>query len=142
MSDLITNDPGLSVYFAVEVDGVNLGAWTTCSGLGIEIESEPRTDSAMTVLMHHLPGRVKYTNLMLGRPVSPETAKVISWITAFTTLPVPTAAEVRALDPMGGTIMTWSLFGVRPIKWTGPSFDAAQLSVAKEELELSYQGFL
>jgi phage tail-like protein len=142
MPDLVTNDPGLSVYFSVDVDGVELGAWTTCTGLGIEIETEGRTDTAMSFLMNQIPGRTKYTNLTLGRPVSPDTAKVMAWITGYATLPVPTAAEVKALDPQGGTIMTWDLLGVVPVKWTGPSFDAAQLQVATEQLELAYQGFL
>jgi phage tail-like protein len=66
----------------------------------------------------------------------------MAWIQAFSLLPVPTAAQVTALDSMGGTVMAWSLFGVTPVKWTGPSFDAAQLQVAKEQIELAYKGFL
>ncbi|MDQ6782995.1 MAG: phage tail protein [Actinomycetota bacterium] len=142
MPDLVTNDPGLSVYFSVDVDGVELGAWTTCSGLGIEIETEARTDTAMSFMMHQIPGRTKYTNLVLGRPVSPDTARVMAWITSFAAMPLSTSAQVNALDPEGGLIMTWQLMGVVPVKWTGPSFDAAQLQIATEQLELAYQGFL
>ena len=123
------------------MDGVDIGSWTTCSGLGMEIETQARGDTAMSFLMHHLPGHLKYTNLVLGRPVSPGTAKVLAWISAFHVLPMPTAAQVTALDPAGGMVMTWSLLGVTPVKWTGPSFDAAQLQVAHEQLELAYQAF-
>jgi len=139
VSDLVTSDPGLSVFFSVEVDGVDLGAWTTCSGLGLEIETQNRSDTAMTFFTHHLPGHLKYTNLVLGRPVSPDTTKVLAWISAFHILPVPTGAQVTAMDPSGSTVMSWQLLGVTPVKWTGPSFDAAQLQVAKEQLELAYQ---
>lgn len=142
MSDLVTNDPGLSVYFSVDIDGVDLGAWTTCSGLGVEIETEGRADSSLSFMMHQLSGRLKYTNLTLGRPVSPDSQKVLAWLTSFSQLPVATAAQVTAYDTQGGTIMTWQLMGVVPVKWTGPSFDAAQLSVATEQLEIAYQGFL
>ena len=141
MSDLVTNDPGLSVFFTVEVDGVDIGSWATCSGLGIEIETQARGDTAMSFVMQHLPGQLKYTNLVLGRPVSPDTAKVLAWISSFHMLPVPTAAQVTALDPAGKTVMTWGLLGVTPVKWTGPSFDAGRLQVAHEQLELAYQGF-
>jgi phage tail-like protein len=142
MSDLVSSEPGISLYFTVSVDGVDLGSWSTCSGLGMEIETHDRGETAMSFLMHHLPGHLKYSNLVLGRPVSPDTAKVMAWISAYHMLPVPTAAQVTALDPGGGTVMSWQLFGVTPVKWTGPSFDAAQPQIAKEQLELAYMGFL
>lgn len=138
----VTSDPGLSVFFSADIDGVNLGTWVTCTGLGIEVETEPRTEGAMSFLMHQVSGRLKYTNLVLGRPVSADTAKVMTWLATFSVLPVTTSAEVKALDAGGTTLMTWDLFGVVPVRWTGPSFDAGSLSVATETLELAYQGFL
>jgi phage tail-like protein len=141
VTDLVSSDPGLSIYFSVEVDGFDIGSWTTCSGLGLEIETENRGDTAMSFVVHHLPGQIKYTNLVLGRPVSPDTAKVLAWINAFHILPVPTAAQVTAMDSMRGTVMSWQLLGVTPVRWTGPSFDAAQLQIAHEQLELAYQAF-
>jgi phage tail-like protein len=142
MADPVSTHPAISVYFSVEVDGVDLGSWITCSGLGMEIDTQARGDSAMTFVMHHLPGHLKYSHLVLGRPVSPDTSKVMAWISAFHLLPVPTAAQVTALDPAGHTVISWQLFGVTPVKWTGPSFDAAQVQIAKEQLELAYMGFL
>jgi phage tail-like protein len=141
MDDLVTSDAAVSVFFSVELDGVDVGSWTTCSGLGMEIVTEPRGDTAMSFVMHHLPGQLKYTHLTLGRPVSPDTEKVIAWISAYHMMPVATAGQVTALDSTGGIIMTWSLQGVTPVKWTGPSFDAAQLQIAHEQLELAYQAF-
>ena len=138
----IASDPGLSVFFSCQIDGVDLGSWVTCTGLGVEVETDSRTEGAMGFMMHQLSGRLKYTHLVLGRPVGPDTAKVVAWLTTFSTLPLSTAAEVKAFDPSGTTLMTWDLFGVVPVKWTGPSFDAASLSVATETLELAYQGFL
>lgn len=142
MSDLVTNDPGLSVYFGIEVDGVDLGDWTTCSGLSISISAESRTDTAMSFVMHHLPGHVSFGNITLGRPISPDTEKVVNWVSAFAMMPVPTAAQIKAMDPAGGIIMTWNLFGVIPVKWTGPDFDASSLKIAEEKLELAFKGFL
>lgn len=138
----ITGDPALSVFFSCDVDGVDLGTWVTCTGLGIEVETEPRTEGAMGFLMHQFSGRLKYTNLVLSRPVSADTAKVMTWLATFSVLPLTTSAEVKAYDTNGTALMTWDLFGVVPVRWTGPSFDAASLSVATETLELAYQGFL
>lgn len=142
MADFVTDAPGLSVYFSVDIDGVDLGAWTTCSGLGIEIETEGRADSSLSFMMNQLSGRLKYTNLTLGRPVSQDSDKVMAWLTSFAQMPAPTSASVTAYDTSGAPIMSWQLIGVVPVKWTGPSFDAGQLSVATEQLEIAYQGFL
>jgi phage tail-like protein len=141
MFDSVTDDPAISVFFSVEVDGIDLGSWTTCSGLGMEIETETRGDTSMTFVTHHLPGHLKHSNLVLGRPVSPDTAKVMAWFTSFHMVPTPTSAQVTALDPGMRTVMSWQLLGVTPVKWTGPSFDAAQLQVAREQLELAYESF-
>ena len=137
------DDPAISVFFTVEVDGAfPLGAWMTCSGLGISIETMGRGDSSMSFLMHHLSGHVTYNNVTLTRPVSPDTEKVIDWMNAFTMLPISLSAEIKALDSSGKPIMTWQLWGVSPVKWTGPSFDISSPKVAMETLELAYQGFL
>jgi phage tail-like protein len=141
MTDLVSGDPGLSVFFSVEVDGFDIGSWTTCSGLGMEIETVTRGDTATSFVVHHLPGQMKYTNLVLGRPVNPDTAKVIAWINAFHVHPVPTSAQVTAMDPSMANVMSWQLLGVTPVKWTGPSFDASKLQLAHEQLELAYQAF-
>ena len=142
MSDPM-DDPAVSVYFTVDIDGAfPLGSWTTCSGLGIQIETAARGDSSMSFLMHHLSGHVTYTNVVLGRPVSTETQRVIDWMNTYTMMPVALSAEIKALDPTGSPIMKWQLWGVCPVKWTGPSFDAATPRVATEQLEIAYQGFL
>jgi hypothetical protein len=43
---------------------------------------------------------------------------------------------------MGKIIYTWSLDGVVPASWTGPSFDVNAHQLATETLELAYTGFL
>ena len=141
MSDANSN-PGLSVFFTVSVDAVDLGAWTTISGLGISIATTDRPDTAMTFFQHHLPGHITYSNIQLGRPVSPATANVINWISAYHMLPIPTAAQITCLDQSGGVVMTWQMLGVTPVSWKGPSMDASQPHLATETLELAHMGFM
>jgi phage tail-like protein len=137
-----TADPGISVFFSVEIDALNLGSWTSCSGMGISMDTQAKGDSALSFWMHHMSGHVTYSNITLTRPVSPDTATIITWMNTFAMLPMPTVAQISALDPMGAPVYTWSLWGVIPVKWTGPSFDAANPSIATEHLEIAYQGFL
>jgi len=39
-------------------------------------------------------------------------------------------------------VAKWNLEGVYPVKWTGPSLDAAGNQIAVETLELAHNGFL
>jgi len=135
-------DPGLSVFFEVNVDQSALGAWSKCSGLGMELEVDSRTDGSLSLFMHQLTGRFKYTNITLTRPICADTSRVMAWLAGFGTLGVGGTATINALDPGGTTIVSWDLFGVVPVRWTGPEFDTNSLAVATESLELAYQGFL
>ena len=135
-------DPGLSTFFEIAIDKSLLGAWSKCSGLGMELEVDSRTDGSMALFMHQLTGRFKYTNLQLSRPICAETKMVMAWISSFSLLGGGTTATVTALDPAGKTILSWDLYGVVPVRWTGPEFDMNSLQVATETLELAYQGFL
>src|SRR5690242_6794613 len=46
---------------------------------------------------------------------------------------------IEQLDAAGGDVVNaWRLVNARPLKWTGPAFNAAANDVAVEELELVY----
>jgi phage tail-like protein len=141
-ASLVTDHPGLSVFFSVILDVADLGTWTKVSGLGMKIATEARGDTAMTFFQHHLPSHVEYENIVLERPVSPDTQTVIDWISAYHMLPVPTAAEITCLDSNMQPLMAWGLLGVSPVSWRGPSFDANSPSLATEVLTVAHMGFM
>ncbi|HKE97450.1 MAG TPA: phage tail protein, partial [Actinomycetes bacterium] len=60
MADL-TNDPAVTVCFTVEIDGKDLGAFTGCEGLGMEVVVEQREEGGNNGFVHQLPGRMKYS---------------------------------------------------------------------------------
>src|SRR5262245_13577228 len=80
--------PGISLFYKVTLEVVDLGFWTKCSGLGMTIATDHRGDSAMSFFQHHLPGHMQYETLTLERPVSGDTATVMNWISAYHMLPV------------------------------------------------------
>jgi phage tail-like protein len=46
---------------------------------------------------------------------------------------------IEMLDAAAGAVVnSWRLVGARPLRWSGPSFDARVGAVAMEELELTY----
>lgn len=139
----VVSHPGINHFFTVTLDVVELGAWTKLSGLGVEIKTQPRGDSAMTFFQHNLPAHLAYSNIVLERPVTGSTMDVLNWINAYHMLPVPTAGQIECLDQHGVVLMSWQMIGVTPVSWKGPSYDAsAGAAVAMEQLTIAHQGFM
>jgi phage tail-like protein len=138
----LTSNPGISVFFTVSLDVVDLGMWSKMSGLGMTIATTDRPDTAMSFFQHHLPGHMTYSNIVLERPVSADTATVMNWVSAYHMLPVPTAAEIQCVDQSGSVVMSWDLLGVTPVSWKGPSMDVYANNVATEVLTLAHMGFM
>ena len=66
-------NPGISMFFSVTVDSFDLGDWSKMSGLGMTITTTDRPESAMNFFQHHLNGAMVYDEVVLERPISPET---------------------------------------------------------------------
>jgi phage tail-like protein len=142
MSDGVNTDPGIAVFFNVSIDTIDLGSWTSLSGLSMKIDTSPRAETAMTFFQHHLPGSMSYGHITLSRPISADTEKVLAWLSAYHMLPLPLTAVINCLNQAGGTVVSFNLIGVTPVGWTGPNMDASQNQVAKETLELAHMGFV
>ncbi len=133
-----TLDTVVSVFFSLEIDAIDLGVFTSCDGLGMEFEVTQRAEGGGGIYVYQLPGRFKYTNLQITRPIGSDTAKTMAWLGQMAGTMRPTTARLAALDPSGKTVFAWVLSGVVPASWKGPSFDATQPQAAKETLELAY----
>jgi phage tail-like protein len=141
MADLVS-DPAVTVCFTVKIDGQDLGAFTQCDGLGCEVAVEQREEGGNNLFVHQLPGRMKYTNIKLTRPVNGDTEKVAQWLAGMANEVKRTNAEIAAMSADGTTVAAWSFMGVIPIKWTGPQLSVDSPKVATESLELAHHGFL
>jgi phage tail-like protein len=138
----LNNSPGLSVFFTVSLDVIDLGMWSKISGLGMQIEHKSRPEAAMSFFEHHLPGHITYNHITLERPLSSDSQMIMDWISAYHMLPIPTAGQIICLDQTGTPILSWDLIGVCPVSWKGPTLDAHGLSVVTEQLTLAHMGFL
>ncbi len=138
----ILQDPGLVAFFTVTIDAIDLGPWVKMSGMGMDIKTDPRPDSAMTFFQHNLPAHMVYSNITLERPVNHFTDAVIAWINTYHMLPIPTTGSITCMDQVGTVVMMWQLTGVAPVSWKGPSLDAGALSAAHETLTIAHMGFM
>ncbi len=138
----VTSDPAVTVCFTVEIDGRDLGAFTGCDGLGCEVTVEQREEGGNNAFVHQLPGRIKYSNVKLTRPVNAETKEVARWFAGMSGGVRRTTARITARAADGTEVMDWSLRGVFPVRWRGPSLSVDSPKVALETLELAHHGFM
>jgi phage tail-like protein len=134
---------GQSLRFRVKIDGSgDLGNWSKCDGLSVEYEVFPYKEGGENAFIHQIPGRAKYQNIKLTRPINKDSKKVADWMAALKLVVKRQTAEISALDSEGHPIATWNLEGVYPVRWNGPSLDIGNNQVATETLELAHNGFL
>jgi phage tail-like protein len=137
-------DPAVSVFFRVAIDGHDLGTFSKCEGLAFTVKVEEVREGGNNGYVHKLPGRIEYQNVKLTRAVNADSKKLADWFGSLAEGPVKrTGGRIAAVSADGKEeIAVWSLTGVIPVSWTGPSFGADSLAVATETFELAHHGFL
>jgi phage tail-like protein len=63
----------------------------------------------------------------------------MTWLAMNQVAIKPQTMAVTAMAANGDNITTWSLVGVVPVKWTGPSLDIMSNAISTETLEIAYQ---
>ena len=133
----------LALRFHVTIDDQgSLGSWSKCDGLTVEYEVLEYQEGGQNDYVHRLPGRCKYQNIKLTRPLDKTSSDVASWVAGQRKKVERSNAEIAVLDAAGEVVAKWNLNGVYPVKWTGPSLDAGGNQIAIETLELAHNGFL
>ena len=138
----VTEDPAITVCFSVNIHDHDLGVFTQCDGLGCEIVVEQREEGGQNGFVHQLPGRMKYTNIKLTRPITSDSAQVAKWFASMQDKVTRSTAEICAMTLDGTVVAKWELQGVIPVRWTGPQFNVDGPKVATESIELAHHGFL
>ncbi len=143
---------GMANRFKVEVGGVQLGHWSKCDGLSVEFAPFEMLAGGDYNGKHYLPGQVNYPRITLTRSMSKkDSATLKSWLAdkadelndAGGNLAYSDGTgKITLLDAHGEEVISWTLRGVHPNAWHGPSFDASAAKVAVETLELVHEGFL
>lgn len=140
---------GLAMRFQVSVDDLDLGAWSACKGLKVELTVSRVLQGGNYWYETVLPEQIKYSNVTLERAVHPQDSQAVqAWLqqvatewhndTSYT----PGTATITLLGAYGQEVMSWTLSGVYPISWSGPTLSATDNKVALETLELAHEGFL
>jgi phage tail-like protein len=142
---MISETFAVSSQFQFTIGGFDLGMFTSCDGLACYSEVEERREGGLNDHVWQLPGRLRYQPLVLSLPLTRETVLIWTWLNAVgrpgaSRIGMP--GQLVALGPDRKPLVRWTFFGVVPLRWTGPSFDAEAHQAAKETLEVAHEGFV
>lgn len=135
-------DPAVSVCFKVKIDEFPLGLFNSCEGLGCELVIEQREEGGNNAMIWQLPTRMKFTNVKLTRPIGADSKHLTTWFASMMSGVKPTTMVITAMTADDTVVAEWSLAGVIPVRWTGPSLNVDTAKVATETLEVAHHGIL
>ena len=130
-----------AIWFELKLSPLSspVGYYTEVSGLTAEIEVMTYNEGGRNDSVHKLPTRMKHPNLVLKRGVT--TVKDLeAWLEDSFMGPTRKEITLTMYNQRLEKIRTWSFKNAYPVKWTGPSFNAAQNAVATEAIEIVHDG--
>jgi phage tail-like protein len=134
-------DPYLGSHFFVEIDGIDHGGFSECSGLQVETEVTEYVEGGNNGFAHKLPGRTKFSNITLKWGIT-DSAALWAWYLDVTRGQIERKdVSVVLYDRTQSEIRRWNLREAYPVKWIGPAFNAATAAVSIESLEIAHHGF-
>ena len=116
-----------------------IGYFTEVSGLNSELEVMTYNEGGKNDGVHKLPTRMKHPNLVLKRGVT--TVKDLQqWAQESFMGPDRKEITLTMYNEQLEKIRIWSFKNAYPVKWTGPSFNSSQNTVATEVIEIAHDG--
>jgi phage tail-like protein len=135
------NDPFRAYNFAIEIDGVPSGAFSEVSGLTAEgdaVDYREGTDLQRNV--RKLVGLRKYTNLMLKRGYTPDSAMWKWYNNIMNGEPDRRNVTIVLMNEAREPVLRWHAENAWINKIEGPAFKASGNEVAMESVELVHEG--
>jgi len=116
------------------------GGFSECSGLEMTMDVEEYKEGGNNGLILRFPTRVKWANLRLKRGLA-LADDLWQWHYDFSQgVVLRRDGVVTLLDDRQNPVKVWSFTRGLPVKWSGPSLNAAQGQLAIEELEIAHEG--
>ena len=136
-------DPYRNYNFALELNYVNLGYFTDCTGFGASTDPIEYREGGMTFATRKLPGQTKYNNIVLKWGLT-NSRELWDWYQAIIAGRIERRnGSIVAYDVDGSTEkVRWNFIQAWPTKWDGPDFSAKGNEIAIETLELAHEGIV
>jgi len=137
-------DPANTLRFNVVLDGLDIGSFTALDGLSAEYEVKQYSEGGENGFIHQLPGRLKYGNIKLTRPVDLRSKALGVWfgLLAKGVGSRRHTATVVAFNDNSEPVAEWTFMDVWPVRYSGPSLSTESGKVATETFEFAHNGLL
>ncbi len=135
------SDPIPNYKYGLEVDGVLVAGFTSCSGLEVSREVMELVEGGVNDHIHVLPGPLQHGHITLKRGVT-YTTFLWDWFhwggydTAVQRFPV----TIYRYDVSGALVSTLPIVDAYPVKWVGEALQADSREAAIETLEIAFGG--
>src|SRR5690349_2935179 len=134
------NDIYSTYRFWVEIDSINVAGFTECSGLQVETEIFEWEEGGCNNYKHRLPGRTKFSNLVLKRGIA--TVDLWNWYQDCINGNIDRRhLSVVLYGYAGMPEIRWNIIEALPVKWVGPTFKTGATEAAVQSMDLMHHGF-
>lgn len=138
------SDPLTGFTFGLDIDGITLGYFTECSGIGSENEviQHKVVDSGGRELVQKIPGRLTWEDISLKRGITDAMA-IWDWREQVEQGKMGEARRNGAVimyDRNYEEVARWDFLNGWPSKVSGPSLDASSTDIGVEEITIVHEG--
>ena len=138
---LLRLDPWTTFNFVVELDGLLVGSFSRVEGLEAAIQVEDYYEGGRNDVARRLLGHTTWQNLALVRGMT-ELDSMWPWFEATARGNIRRrSGAIMMLNAERMPVTGWVFHGAVPVRWVGPSLDAARDGeIAVSRIELAHHG--
>jgi phage tail-like protein len=130
---------GENRFTVVVAPKLQIGEFRECTGLSMEREILEYAAGGNNDFVYKLPGRIKYSNVVLKRGTTAQ-GQLLEWFREAQSGSMLRTVTVTLVDTTGTPARTWGFARAYPVKWVGPNLNAGSDSPATETLEIAHCG--
>ncbi|MGH9226470.1 MAG: phage tail protein [Acidimicrobiales bacterium] len=137
-------DPLVGFTFGLDIDGLSMGYFTECGGLGSENDVIPHevVDNSGHEVVQKIPGRLKWDDISLKRGITAD-MHIWDWRQQVEEGKMKDArrnGSVIMYDRNYEEVARWNFINGWPSKVTGPTLDAKSTDIGVEEITIVHEG--
>ncbi|BEP29028.1 phage tail protein [Helicovermis profundi] len=132
---------GLNFNFGLEIDGMVEISFMKVSGISSEVEFLTYNEGGVNDYEHHIPTKVKYSNIVLEKGVT-KSDVLFKWFKRIQAGIIEKKNfSVILWNNEFKVIKRWNFIEGYPVKWSLSNFEALGNGVSIESIEFTHNGF-
>lgn len=133
-------DPYRAYNFKLDIQGMVVGHFASCKGLGVKIQAIPYREGGAGAAVRRLPGRVEYGDVTLGYGLT-DSRDLWDWLMAAAQGRIERKnVSIILLDTDGiREVVRWNLNNAWAAEWRGAPLEALGQEIAIESLTLVFE---